>query len=150
MDNIDTLHGIQDLIPLATPPGHGSTLWLGALLLTLASLAGWWLWTRLQSPRSRARRQLRKMQRQPGPNSDSAAHARQLASTFASGIGSRHLGSRTPLPTALQDQLPRWQDFITQLSRACYGSQAQPDQLTALGTEAHYWLRQWPTGTTQR
>ena len=149
----DTLHGIQDLIPLAVPADPGAAIWLTALLLILLALAGWWLWRWRQRPRARAGRQLRRLQRQSRPSRTSAEHARQLASTLARGIGQRHLGRHTPLPAALHQQRPRWQSFTSRLSLACYGKQPKPDDSAALATEACYWLRQWPSapsGTTQR
>lgn len=152
-----SLHGIQDLRPLAIPPQHGSSAWLIAIALSALMLAGWWLWRRWQNPRARANRRLRRLQRSANPCGRSARLdrelAREVARALASGIGAHYLGSNTRLPTPLRHQQARWQDFLTRLSRCRYAGHdnhprpARPNQLAELAGEARYWLRQWPTGS---
>lgn len=165
MDTLDSLHGIQDLRPLAIPADPTSTVgWLAIALILLVGLAlfTWWLWTRLQSPHSKAARQLRQLQRHPAPAQDQPAQARRIAHLLASGIGHTHLSQRTPLPARLRDQQARWQRFTRQISQACYARQdalqqlhrnhsGQPEQapeqtieMEQLIGEARYWLQQWP------
>ena len=147
MASPDTLYGIQDLRPLPPPADLGSAPWLAAIALMILLLSGWWLWSKLQSPRARAARTLRQMQRRANPTHRSAEHARQLASVLANGIGIHHLGKRTPIPASLHQQHARWQRFTSQLAQARY---ADPDStpttrnLPELAREARYWLRQWP------
>ena len=159
-DNASALQGIFDISPPAAPmlyrvESHA----LSIIVIALVSLICGLLFVafikqRYLSARGKAQRQLSGLQQRcrqwdsVDPSTarrDQHEEAFTLAQILRTGLALQQLSPAIALPDTLATQQPRWIDFTTQLSMACYSAQGvSPQQFCALLEEAAYWLRCWP------
>ena len=122
-----TSQGIIDIITPVIPEGNVVSIVLLSFLLVSILIIILYLWRMYMTPRGKARRRLKKLQRQ-------CRHATeidnkiifQLADIVKSGLGLTCLTQQVSLPIKKQNQDQHWVSFIQQLDAARYS----PDRLT--------------------
>jgi len=159
--DLQTVHGLLDIEPLAPPPESNipavmSFLVLVIFLITLTTIAV----RRFNGYRSQAKRRLHRLQNRVEQQDagDASAYdtntqkntAYQLARILSHGLGLNGITSSTPLPAVLDHHHERWQLFINNLSlfrfakSASKTSNSNRSNINEMFDDAFFWLKIWP------
>lgn len=143
----DPFQSLVDIEPPLPPPEPAWPMVIaGAGMTVVLALAAVLVWRWYRSPRVRARRRLKALQRAyQHAHVDPRTTAFWVAAILRDGLGLQRLSGRRPREALDGDAGKRWRQFLERLEKGRFTRDGcSPGEVATLVREAHDWLRQHP------